>query len=166
MGRVASLRFMSQPTQPNYTGRFPRPLDDRNRITIPSEWRFALDSNDMLLAVPMTGPKGNYVAMLPPVRAARVRAKFDEVPEFDVEGQAAKEEFYSTSQEVWFDKAGRILLNEDLMAHAGIKLGEEGGAVVLAGSGNSFAVYAAEVMAEAKKKPAVNHGDTMRRFGI
>lgn len=157
---------MSQPTEPNYTGRFDRSLDDRNRITIPSEWRFAHDSQDMLLAIPKTGPNGNHVMLLPPSIAARVRAKFDEIPLFDEAGQAAKEDFYSRCQQVWFDKAGRILLNDDLMAHAGIKAGDESGAVLLAGAGSQFSIYAADVWAQAQARPATNHGETMRRFGI
>lgn len=157
---------MSQLKEPNYTGRFSRSLDDRNRITIPSEWRFTHESEDMLLAIPMEGPKGKHVMLLAPTVAARVRAKFDEVPLYDEAGQAAVEDFYSRSQEVWFDKAGRILLNEALMAHAGIKSAEENGAVELAGSGGKFTIYAAEVFAQSQARPAANHGETMRRFGI
>lgn len=159
---------MSQLKEPNYTGRFPRPLDDRNRVTIPSEWRFAHDSEDMLLAIPKTGPKGNHVVLLPPSGAARLKEKFDAIPLFDEAGQAAKEDFYSRCQQVWFDKAGRILLNDDLMAHAGItkSTDDKNGAVHLAGAGSQFSIYAAEVWAESETRPATNHADTMRRFGI
>lgn len=156
---------MSQEKQPNYTSFFEHSLDDRNRISIPSEWRFAHDSEDMLLAVQKSGPNGNFIQLLPPASAAQLKAKFDAIPFFDKVGQAAKEDFYSKSQQVWFDKAGRILLNESLLKHAAINAAK-GEAVMLRGSGNTFSIYSARVWAESESRPAIDHSETLSRLGI
>lgn len=151
--------------QPNYTSHYEHSLDDRNRISIPSEWRFAHGSEDMLLAVQKVGPNGNFIQLLPPAIADHLKSKFDAIPFFDQAGQAAKEDFYSKSQQVWFDKAGRILLNENLLKHAGIKLAK-GEPVMLRGSGSTFSIYSASVWASSEARGPVDHSQTLSRLAI
>lgn len=151
---------MSQANQPIYTSRHRHSLDDKNRITIPSAWRYAHDADDVFLAVPQSG---GYVAVLPPAEAAKLRAKIEAVALSDEAGQDFIATFFSKTQQVWFDKAGRIALNDDLRAHAGIK---DAGEAILVGGLTKFNVYSPERWAETQTRAAKDNGDAMRRLGI
>jgi MraZ protein len=157
---------MSQAQQPSYTSHFTHSLDDRNRITIPSAWRFAHDADDVLLAVPQNGKNGNYIAVLPPTEAAKLRAKVEQVALSDEAGQDFIATFFSQTQQLWFDKAGRISLNAELLAHAGIKSGEQAGEAVLVGGYTKFNVYNPSCWKEVQASAAKEKGETMRRLGI
>ena len=155
---------MSQENQPNYTSFHEHSLDDRNRLSIPSEWR-AGGSEEKFLAVQKTGPNGNFIQILPPAIAAQLKAKFDAVAFFDADAQAAKEDFYSTSQEVQLDKVGRVLLKGSLLKHAGIALDEKA-AVMLRGGGSTFSIYSASQWAAAATIGGLDHRKTLSRLGI
>ncbi len=165
MGSEVERAPVAPAKPPSYTSHYEHSLDDRNRISIPSEWRFAHGSEDMLLAVQKIGPSGKFIQLLPPVVADALKAKFDAIPFFDQAGQAAKEDFYSKSQQVWFDKAGRILLNENLLKHAGIKLAK-GEPVMLRGGGSTFSIYAASAWTESESRGGVDHTQTLSRLAI
>ena len=132
---------MPQAQQPSYTSHFTHSLDDRNRITIPSAWRFAHDADDVLLAVPQNGRNGNYIAVLPPAEAAKLRAKIELVALSDDAGQDFIATYFAQTQQLWFDKAGRISINAELLAHAGIKVGDKISEAVLVGGFTKFNVY-------------------------
>lgn len=157
---------MSQVKQPSYTSHFRHSLDDRNRITIPSAWRFAHDEDDELLAVPQSGKNGNYIAILPKAEADTLRAKIQQIALSDDEGQDFAATFFATTQQVWFDKAGRIMLNAELLAHAGIRGGEDKGEAILVGSLTKFHVYSPECWRETQASAAKEKSQTMRRLGI
>jgi len=154
---------MSQANQPIYTSRHRHSLDDKNRVTIPSAWRYAHDADDVFLAVPQSG---GYVAILPTAEAAKLRTKIEQVALSDEAGQDFIATFFAKTQQVWFDKAGRIQLNDDLREHAGIKPGEQGGEAVLVGGLTKFNVYSPERWAEVQARAAKDNGDAMRRLGI
>jgi MraZ protein len=156
---------MSQEKQPNYTNTFEHSLDDRNRLSIPSEWRVAHGPEDKFLAVQKEGPNGKFIQVLSPAVAAQMKVKLDGIGLFDDEGQSAKEEFYSTSQEVQFDKAGRILLKASLLEHAGITT-DEGHPVLLRGGGSTFSIYSAAAWVASTTKVSVNHRKTLSERGI
>ena len=179
MGHVVLQHPMSQPNQPSYTSHYTHSLDDRNRITIPSAWRFAHDADDVLLAVPQTGKNGNYIAVLPLAEAAKLRAKVEQVALSDDAGQDFVATFFSQTQQLWFDKAGRISLNAELLAHAGIKAAPEVDAkagtakadtkpseAVLVGAYTKFNVYSPACWKEVQASAAKEKLETMRRLGI
>ena len=58
-----------------YTGQFRHGLDDKNRLTIPSAWRYAHEESDTFLATPH--PDG-YIAVLPPAEVEKLQAKVAE----------------------------------------------------------------------------------------
>ncbi len=157
---------MSEAKQPSYTSNFKHSLDDRNRITIPSAWRFAHDENDELLAVPQDGKTGKYIAILPKAEADVLRAKIRQIALSDDAGQNFAATFFAETQQVWFDKAGRIMLNPELLAHAGIRSGADKGEVVLVGSLTKFHVYSPECWAETKASAAKDNAEAKRRLGI
>ena len=50
-----------------YSGHFDHTLDDKNRLTIPSLWRWTHADTETFLAIPH--PDG-YIAVLPPARVS------------------------------------------------------------------------------------------------
>ena len=104
-GGVGAPDPMSQSIPPLYTGLFRHTLDDKNRLTIPSAWRFAHGENDTFLATPH--PDG-YVAVLPPAEVEKLRAKIAAMALSDGAGQDFVARFFAQTHSLWFDKAGPV----------------------------------------------------------
>lgn len=144
---------------PHYTGLFRHALDDKNRITIPSAWRFAHGDDDTFLATPH--PDG-YIAVLPPAEVEKLRAKVAGMALSDGAGQDFVARFFAQTQTLWFDKAGRMSLNPDLLAHAEITK-----EAVLVGGLTKFNIYTPARWTKVEARTSgENFGDLMRRLGI
>lgn len=142
-----------------YARLFRHSLDAKNRVTIPSEWRWAHDGDDSFLATPH--PDG-YIAVLPPEEAEKLRAKVSAMALTDREGQDVAARFFSETCAVYFDKQGRIMLTPELLEHAGVRSD-----AVLVGSGNMFKIYSPSRWAKVEQRTAGEGlGDAMRRLGI
>ncbi len=142
-----------------YTGLFRHSLDDKGRLTIPSAWRYAHVEEDTFLATPH--PDG-YIAVLPPSEVEKLHAKISEHKLSDAAAQAFAARFFSQTQSFSFDKAGRIGLGADLVAHA--KIDKD---AVLVGSLTKFNIYSpARWLQEETRTAGENFGDLMRRLDI
>lgn len=142
-----------------YTGLFRHTLDDKNRVTIPSAWRSAHGEGDQFLATPH--PDG-YIAILPPSEVAKLRTKIEAIALSDGAGQDFAARFFAQTQALGFDKQGRIMLNGELLTHAGI-----GKDAVLVGSFTKFNLYSPALWSRVEQRTAAdNIGDVMRRLGI
>jgi MraZ protein len=142
-----------------YTGLFRHNLDDKNRLTIPSGWRAAHGEGEQFLATPH--PDG-YIAILPPAEVAKLRAKIEAIALSDGAGQDFAARFFAQTQALGFDKQGRMMLNADLLAHAGIAKD-----TVLVGSLTKFSLYSPDRWSRVEQRTAgENFGDLMRRIGI
>lgn len=134
-------------------------MDDKGRLTIPSAWRAAHGEADTFLATPH--PDG-YLAIVPPAGIAKLHQQFAEMKLSDAAAQAFSARFFSQTQSFSFDKAGRVILNAELLKHAGIERD-----AVLVGSLNKFNVYSpARWQQEEARTAGENFGDLMRRLGI
>ncbi|MCF7688770.1 MAG: mraZ [Cephaloticoccus sp.] len=150
---------MSQSQPPLYTGLFRHALDDKNRLTIPSAWRYAHGAEDVFLATPH--PDG-YIAVLPPADVEKLRAKIAAMALSDGAGQDFAARFFAQTQSLWFDKSGRMNLSTELLAHAHITK-----EAVLVGVLTKFNIYNPERYAKVEDRTAgENFGDIMRRLGI
>ena len=149
---------MSESSTPLYSSNFRHTMDDKNRLTIPSAWRFTHGENDVLLAVPQ--PDG-YVAVLPPLEAARLRAKIDGIKYGDRGGQDFAAVYFSRALQIWCDKAGRIALNDDLVAHAGLQKNAE---AVLVGVSSKFFIYSPAHWQRVQDRTAALMAETMQRL--
>lgn len=150
---------MATPGTAFYTGLFRHTLDDKNRVTIPSAWRSAHEEGEQFLATPH--PDG-YIAILPPAEVAKLRTKIEAVALSDGLGQDFINSFFSRTQALSFDKQGRIMVNGELLAHAGIAKD-----AVLVGSLTKFSLYSPERWSRVEQRTAgENFGDLMRRIGI
>lgn len=150
---------MAQSGTTVYSGRFEHTLDDKNRLTIPSLWRWAHSDTETFLAIPH--PDG-YIAVLPPARVEKLLAQVSEMKLSDRDAQAVKARIFSNALSFTFDKQGRFGVNADLVRHADIAKD-----AVLVGMGDTF-----NIMSPARwttlygATAGENFGDMMRRIGL
>jgi MraZ protein len=150
---------MAQPGTTVYSGRFEHTLDDKNRLTIPSLWRWVHSDTETFLAMPH--PDG-YIAVLPPARVEKLLAQIGEMKLSDRDAQAVKARIFSTAQQFTFDKQGRFGAGADLLAHAGIAKD-----TVLVGMGDTFNIMSPSRWQDIQRATAgENFGDMMRRIGL
>ena len=105
-------------TEPFYGGTFKHRLDEKNRVTVPSKWRFAGDENDAYLA--WVHPQG-HIVLYPPSKIKELREIIKKVPESDVAGQATLRKIFGSAHQLGPDASGRIKLPDELLESAGIK---------------------------------------------
>jgi MraZ protein len=142
-----------------YSGRFEHTLDDKNRLTIPSAWRWAHSDTETFLAMPH--PDG-YIAVLPPARVGRLLAQIAEMKLSDRDAQAVKARIFSEALSFTFDKQGRFGVTADLLRHAGIAKD-----AVLCGMGDTFNILSPSRWTDLQRATAgENFGDMMRRIGL
>jgi len=150
---------VAQPGKTFYTGLFRHILDDKNRLTIPSAWRYAHEESDTFLATPH--PDG-YIAVLPPAEVEKLYEKVAQKALTDRDAQDAFSRFFAQTLSFTFDKQGRFGLSVDLLAHAGIRKD-----AVLSGSLTKFEIRSPASWEKLDTRTTGEHlGDLMRRIGI
>jgi MraZ protein len=150
---------MAQLGKTFYTGLFRHSLDDKNRLTIPSAWRYAHEESETFLATPH--PDG-YIAVLPPAEVEKLYEKVAQKALTDRDAQDALARFFSQALSFSFDKQGRFGVGAELLTHADI-----GKDAVLVGSLTKFAIWSPVRWQKLETRTAGEHlGDLMRRIGI
>ena len=119
-----------------FVGEFLHQLDGKNRLCIPSKWRFAGDEGDACLALP--NPVG-CITVYPPKMVARLEEKVSAVSLGDTKGQKVLAKLFSQADTFGCDKQGRITLPEKLIRHAHLKKN-----ALLAGSYATFNIWEPE----------------------
>lgn len=151
---------MSTPGKVFFTGSHARTLDEKGRLTIPSEWRSAHAKDDQFMITPM----GGYLGVLPPAELEKLHAKISAMDLGDADAQESASTLFSQVQSFAWDTAGRVILKPELMEHAGLAKGSD---AVLVGALTKFNIYSAERWAQVKGRAAgANFGDLMRRLRI
>lgn len=119
-GRINGLppKKMSAQEKCIYVGEFRHNFDAKNRLTVPSKWRFLGDEADVYLALP--NPIG-CVTVYPPKMVEKLKGKVEEVSLGDKTGQRALMKLFSKADSFGCDKQGRIHLSDNLFAHGGFK---------------------------------------------
>jgi MraZ protein len=150
---------MAQTGTTVYSGRFEHTLDDKNRLTIPSLWRWVHSDTETFLAMPH--PDG-YIAVLPPARVAKLIAQVSEMKLSDRDAQAVKARIFSDALSFTFDKQGRFGISAGLLTHAGVAKN-----AVLCGMGDTFNIMSSARWDDMQRVTAgENFGDMMRRIGL
>lgn len=151
---------MVLPSKPIYVGSFRHVLDAKNRLTIPSRWRFVGDeTGEVYLALPHPG---GYVSVLPPAEVEKLHQKVSEKALSDTEAQEFLNRFFAVAHSFGCDKQGRVNLTDELLKHAGIERD-----AVLVGTMNKFNIWSPDRLAEMQTRTGgENFGDLMRRIGI
>ena len=158
-GKVPPGHFMAQTGTTVYSGRFEHMLDEKNRLTIPSLWRWVHTDTETFLAIPH--PDG-YIAVLPPARVEKLLGQISEMKLSDRDAQAVKARIFSDAQSFTFDKQGRFGVSTDLLRHAGIAKD-----AVLSGMGDTFNILSPARWTDMSRATAgENFGDMMRRIGL
>ena len=166
MGRNGAFWGIRAPNAPMsssgntiYSGRFGHTLDDKNRLTIPSLWRWAHTDTETCLAIPHPD---SYIAVLPPARVTKLLTQVSEMKISDREAQAVKAKIFSEALSFTFDKQGRFGISPDLLRHAGIAKD-----AVLSGMGDTFNILSPARWTDLQRTTAgENFGDMMRRIGL
>ncbi len=115
-----------------FAGTFPRTMDAKNRVSLPSDWKIAAD--DSLYVVPSLDQE-YLAAMTPAIFASKqteIRAKVpdDDWPEI-------RRSVFGGARLIKADKQGRILVPDDLCRVAGIT----GNATLLIGVIDNFEIW-------------------------
>lgn len=101
-----------------YVGSFRHNLDAKNRLTIPSKWRFQGDQEDVYLAFPHAH---GCIMVLPPAAVERLYEKVNSINLGDEAGQNLLNQIFSEAHQLGCDKQGRISLPENLLGKAKIE---------------------------------------------
>lgn len=137
-------------------------MDDKGRLTIPSQWRPKADSDEnAFLALPSPG---GYVMVYPPKMIAQLEERISQISIGDIEGQKAVEALMTMAHSFSCDKQGRINLNEKLVRHAQIQKG-----AVLLGKLSTFSIYGEEIYAAMQTEAAIDpeaQAAIFKRFGL
>lgn len=98
-------------------GKHQRNLDSKNRLTIPSKWRFDGDTEDVFLALP--DPSGAIVVLLPK-QVQKLLAQIEDQKLSDEDAQEVQDNLFSQAVSFGCDKQGRVKLSDELLEHADI----------------------------------------------
>lgn len=108
---------MSALARPIFVGKHQRNLDSKNRLTIPSKWRFEGDTDDVYLALP--DPSGS-ILVLPPKQVEKLFEEIESQRLSDEDAQLLQDKLFSQAHSFGCDKQGRVNLTEELLEHSGI----------------------------------------------
>lgn len=150
---------MNSPRRPLYVGKHQRNLDSKNRLTIPSKWRFEGDTEDVYLALP--DPSG-CILVLPPQQVDKLYEQIESQLLSDEDAQEFQDKFFSQAVSFGCDKQGRINLPEELLAHSGISK-----EAVIIGRMTSFRIWSPERWGPKDPKSANDDlGKLMKRVNL
>jgi MraZ protein len=132
-----------------FIGEFHHSLDDKGRLTIPSQWRPDAESaeNNFLALPSVEGGEAGYVTVYPPKMIAQLYERISQISMGDIDGQRMLAELMSMAHSFSCDKQGRINLNDKLVKHAQINKG-----AVLLGKLSTFSIYSEELYTAAQSK--------------
>lgn len=131
---------------------FRHSLDDKNRLTIPSEWRDALGCPEYIYVMPSASEE--CLELVPVELMERVLQSYQSDDLFDDEADADGRAIAAISQMLKIDSAGRIRIGDKLLAHAHIKSG-----VTMIGG-----IRKATLWAEERKPPSKDGKLDLREF--
>ncbi len=148
----------SQPAaQPKFTGEVRHKVEGKNRITIPSSWRF---EEEVPLYMIQKADKA-CVAVMTQAEMERLERKADDLEAME------RSEFLETLggsiREVTMDKGGRISLPEDFFPLLGLPEARE---VWLAGATTTFNIWSVKNFEAKKAGEAERSKALLRRLGI
>lgn len=166
MGRNGAKWLIKEEMSAHNTGKFfgeyRHSVDDKGRLTIPSQWRPEVDSedNDFLALPSLTEPS---VTVYPPKMIEQLYERFSQISMGEQQGQRAIRRIMSMAHNFSCDKQGRINLNEKLIQHAGLKK-----SVVLLGGASKFMIYDEALYNELMTEDAAGEGlaEIAKGFGF
>ena len=126
---------MSLQNKGKFFGEYRHSVDEKGRLTIPSQWRPQLvSSTNDFLALPSLTEQS--VSVYPPKMIEQLYERFSQISMGDQDGQRAIRRIMSMAHNFACDKQGRINLNEKLIKHASLEK-----SVVLLGEVSKFKIF-------------------------
>ncbi len=116
-----------------FVGEFSHQMDAKNRLCIPSKWRFNGDNDEVYLALP--NPIG-CITIYPPKMVERLEEKVAAIRLGDIKGQKILAKLFSQADTFGCDKQGRITIAEKLAKHAHLDKN-----ALLVGSYTTFSIW-------------------------
>jgi MraZ protein len=111
-------------------------LDTKGRISVPASFRSAVASENFPGIVLYRSFTNGCIEGLSMSRMEKLAAATDRMGVFDAESDDLTAMLFADARPLAFDVTGRIVIPEDLLAHAGII-----DAAVFVGRGNSFQIW-------------------------
>ena len=139
-------------------GTFARNLDPKKRLTIPSVWRAALGPDFVYV---MPDPRRRCLQLVPRDVMEAKLARYQEMALGDPAVNDALDAIGAASEMLEFDVQGRIRINDELLAFAGLK-----GSVVLKGGFRMATIWPAEETGEDMERRVAKLGDAMAKLGF
>lgn len=121
-------------------------LDQKKRLTIPSEWRDALGEPDYIYVMPSIADE--CLELIPVELMERTRVRYQEADLLDGDADSDAQAIAEHAQMLKLDSAGRIRIGDNLLAYAGIKAN-----VTMIGGMRKAKLWAAE------RKPVSKNGE-------
>ncbi|MEA3187580.1 MAG: transcriptional regulator MraZ [Chthoniobacter sp.] len=123
---------MAKPTSsaPIFSGEFRHSLDDKNRLTIPAQWR-----SEIAAFYVIKNPKRACLTVMPPEVFGNIGAQAKENATA-AQHRIFMTNFYAQSKNCAIDKQGRLLLRDDHCKAAGLE-----NEIVLTGSLDRFELW-------------------------
>lgn len=132
---------MSEFRERYFVGTFRHNLDAKNRLSIPSKWRFKGDEEVEFVVFPH--PSG-HLMVLPPAEAEKLRKTVFEQQLGDDAAQRWQFKLFSQAESLTLDANGRFTLPDPLKKRVGIER-----EVVLSGMMTKYAIWSPERWADA-----------------
>jgi len=104
-----------------YMWRYRHLVDDKRRVSIPSQWRPAEPGTVLTLVVWPKSNEGICLRVLPPKKMESVAKDLEKMQNEDPNKAILKRYFGSQATQVTLDKVGRITIPEEMAQLAGIE---------------------------------------------
>ncbi len=145
MSAAETINALMPVPKVTYNGQFTHGLDEKRRLQIPSRWRpESGEAQWFALLWPKNGLQGHYLVVLTPDSYNRTMAKLNAASMADEKAMGVIRYFSRNSGELIMDKAGRVVVPENLAKAAGIEK-----EAVLVGMWERFEIWAPDRFAQA-----------------
>ena len=142
-------------TAPLFTGEFHHAIDGKNRLTIPSDWRFE-DEAELFLLPDSTGA---CLKVMPRQEIERLRMRVSQLP--GAQRTALNRTLGAGTRQVRLDKNGRLVLPPELCEQLHLS-----GQVTLVGAIETFEIWNTRSWEAAKVTTQAVASPHMQEFGL
>ncbi len=126
-------------------------LDTKGRVSVPASFRASIDAENFAGVVLYRSFTNNCIEGLSMSRMEKMAAATDQMGVFDGTLDDLSAMLFADARPLTFDVTGRVIIPEDLLAHAGIT-----DTAVFVGRGNSFQIWNPDAFREMQSKSLSN----------
>jgi len=148
VNKMETAENNASPTYYNSTYR--HGVDEKRRVQIPSKWRPAEDGVEFTMVLWPKAQEGLCLRVMPPKQMAALMKELDAMPNSNPSKTVLKRFIGSKSVQVAVDKAGRIVIPEEMAHAAGIQA-----EAVLVGLLDKFEIWSPVVWEKVQNSDAV-----------